>query len=168
MKWILLPYFALIFSCKGNYSAHLSPDQQGLYKLAAEFVSEYKHTSYSTARQQLLSQHEVKLQGYIKEVCKDSLQKMRVQLDRFETNGDSLLAEFTDENCKYFFHQTYATEKEMKGDTIYQMLSSLKKNTEVTIRFLWAGNVKVNSGTDEGAKVFEIAVIPTAIESQAS
>ena len=168
MKWLLLFLLTLLYSCKGNFSAHLSHDQQGLYKLAGKFVQEYKDSNESTTREKLVMQEQIRLQAHLRDVCKDSLDQMKVRLRKLEIKpGGHLLAEFTDNNCRYFFHQTYSGEKEMKADTIYQMLASLKKDTDITMRFLCTGNVKVNS-VDDGDKLFEIAVIPKAIEAQAS
>lgn len=166
MKWLLVFLLIILYSCKGNFSTHISHDQQGLYKLAGKFVKEYKDTNESAAREKLVMQEQIRLQAHLRDACKDSLDQMKVQLRKLEIKpGGHLLAEFTDNNCCYFFHQTYSGENEMKADTIYQMLASLKKDTEVTMRFLCTGNVKVNN-VDDREKLFEIAVIPTAIEAQ--
>jgi hypothetical protein len=166
MKWLLLFLLTILYSCQGNFSARLSHDQQSLYRLAGNFAKKYKDTNESAARDKLVMQEQIRLQAHLRDVCNDSLDQMKVQLRKLEIKpGGHLLAEFTDNNCRYFFHQTYPGENEMKADTIYQMLASLKKDTDITMRFLCTGNVKVNT-VDNGDKLFEIAVIPTAIEVQ--
>lgn len=163
MKWLFC--FLLIgFSCRSNTSAGLSADQSGLASISDNFKSEYYDANNTTAREKVVSNYELKLQHYLTYTCDSSLKNMKVRITTVEERKTgNIYAEFTDKHCKYVFHQLYDSDRQMKSDILYQIVKSLKRGTEITVRFLYAGNVKINSPENASVGNFEIEVLPVAI-----
>lgn len=163
MKWFFLSCL-ILSSCGDNYLSHLSKDQLGLFTLSESFTKDYKHLNDSIAREKLIGEYKIKVQDYLMRSCDSSLESMRVQMTKIEEDDSGKLwVEFTDNTCKYFFHQAYSTASEMKTDVVYRFIKSLKKNTDLTLRFLYAGNVGINNPENISDKSFEIEVIPIAL-----
>lgn len=166
MKWIYLSCILFICSCgSSNNSSNLSPDQQALFFLADTFKKEYHDTTNSNTRQQLLAQYEIKLQNYLTHSRAFVLDFMKVKMKKLDIDPKGkLFAEFADENYSYIFRRDYASYNEMKADVVYQLIDSINKESEVKLRFLCSGNVKINDPSDRSAANFEIDVVPTAIK----
>jgi hypothetical protein len=165
MKWFIFISFLFVYSCSGNHSASLSKDQQALFTLSNDLKKEYNDTNDSVSRLQLLGQIELRLQDYLRNSCAYVLDSFQVQMKKLEVDETGrLFAEFTDENCSYKFLRLYNNFKEMKADTVYQMVNSIKENTDIKLRFLCSGGVTINDPLNPSTKFFEIDAIPTAIK----
>ena len=163
MKWIVILSLLIFVSCRDHSSRGLSADQQGLIRLSCDFKSEYKDTSDSRGREKLLVDYEIKLQYYLRHRCSYKLENMHVQLKRFEEDDKGrVYAVFADKENDYVFQKKYGTSAEMKADTIYNLVKSLKRGRDITVRFLFAGNVKVNEPGTASYPGFQIEVTPTA------
>lgn len=163
MKWWFFSLI-IIYSCGSNSSASLSREQRGLFTLCGEFKNDYEEARDSVTRGKLISNYEMKLQRYLTYTCDSSLKAMKVRMIKFEENGEGAVnAEFVDGNCRYVFHHVYDSTREMNADVVYHLVKSLKQNTEMTVRFLFGGNIKIYDPADVSEGNFEIEVIPTAI-----
>lgn len=163
MKWLFFTLI-IVYSCGGNTSANLSPDQEGLYSLCNHFRSDYRKASDTVARQKLKGVYEMKLQYYLTSTCDSSLKTIKVKLTNLEEDpSGSIHAEFRDENCSYVFHQVYDSSTQMRADIVYRFVKSLQRNSEMNLRFLYAGNVKIIDPEKSAGINFEIDIIPTAI-----
>jgi hypothetical protein len=164
MKWFLFTALLIIYSCRGNSLGALSPDQKGLFNLSETFKNEYKDTSDSREREKLVKQYEIKLQDYLRHSCDYILKDVKVHVRKVEVDSSGrLLAEFTDKNCRYLVHRYYRNDLEMKADSVYHLVRSLNENADITLRFLFDGNIKVNDFENASNKIFEIEVTPTEI-----
>lgn len=165
MKWFLLSLI-VVYSCSGNFSASLSAEQQGLFELSDNFKTDYKKATDSFSREDLISNYELKLRQYLTSTCDSSLKAMKVRMTKLEEDpSGGIYAEFRDQECSYIFHQRYDSTKHMKEDIIYRLVTSLERGKEISLRFLYAGNVKVYDLSNPSPFHFEIRVIPTAIMS---
>jgi hypothetical protein len=163
MKWVFLASFFIVLSCRNHSAPALSADQQGLFKLSLDYKKDYKDTSDSKGRDRLISEYELKLQDYLKRRCSSMLENMQVQLKKFEEDPKGkVYAQFVDENNEYVFEKVYDTSAEMKADTIYRIVKSLPEGTDIKVRFLFSGNIKINVPETVASKGFQIEVIPTA------
>jgi hypothetical protein len=165
MKWLLL-FLILAYSCGCNSSASLSPDQKGLFALSDKFKDDYKEANYTVSREKLISSYELKLRHYLTYTCDSSLKNMKVRMTKLEESpAGTIHVEFRDKHCRYVFHQVYDSSRQMKADVIYRFVKSLRPGTEMTMRFLYGGNVKIYDPGNTSMSNFEIVVIPTAIMS---
>ena len=163
MKWFLFAALFIICSCRSN--SVFSPEQKGLLDLSEKFKTEYKDTSDSKGRRELIGQYEIKLQDYLKHSCAFILDTVKVHVQKIELDPKGkLLAEFTDENCTYTVRRNYTTANQMKSDSIFQLVSQLRENENVTLRLLFDGNIKVNEFENASTKPFNIEVTPTEIK----
>jgi hypothetical protein len=164
MKWLFIVSAFIVLSCRSHSSMPLSADQQGLLILSQDFNRDYKDTSDSRGRQKLITDYELKLQDYLKRQCSSMLENMQVKMKKCEEDGKGRIhAEFVDKNNEYVFDRVYDSSSEMKGDTIYKFVKSLPEGTDITVRFLFSGNVKINDPETASAGGFHIQVIPTAL-----
>ncbi|MBO9682715.1 MAG: hypothetical protein J7502_08625 [Flavisolibacter sp.] len=163
MKWLLF-FSIVVYSCGSNSSAHLSPDQKGLFALSDNFKEDYKKTSYTVSRDKVIGNYQLKLQHYLTYTCDSSLKNMKVRMTKLEEDPSGAIhAEFRDKNCSYVFHQVYDSSRQMKADVVYRLVKSLEQGKEINLRFLYGGNVRVNDPENNSTNNFEIEVIPTAI-----
>ena len=164
MKWLFFLSVVILFSCSSNSSAHLSANQRELFTLSDNFKSEYREAPETTAREKVMSDYEMKLQQYLRHTCDSNLENIKVRMTKLEEDPmGRVYAEFTDRNCTYVFRQVYDSSNEMKADVVYRFVKSLKPNTEITLHFLYGGNVKINDPANTPLNSFEIEVIPTAM-----
>jgi len=167
MKWIYLCCILFICSCGGgNNSSNLSSDQQALFTLADTFQKEYRDTTNSNTRQQLRARYEMELQNYLTRSRAFILDFMKVKMKRLDIDPKGkVFAEFADAHYSYTFRREYNNDREMKTDVVYRLIDSINKDSEVQLRFLCSGSVKINDPSDASVKNFEIDVVPTAIKS---
>lgn len=163
MKWFLFS-LVILYSCGGNFSASLSQDQKGLFTLCNDFSKDYKAATDAITREKLVSDYEMKLQKYLTYTCDSSLKNIKVRMTRLdEYPTGKIQAEFKDEYCSYVFRQQYDSSNQMKADILYRFVKSLEQEKEITLRFLYGGNVKINAPENTSFQNFEIEVIPMAI-----
>jgi len=163
MKWFLIFSLIFVFSCGNHSSQALSADQQGLFNLSRDYKNDYKDTSDSKGRENVMVEYELKLQDYSRRSCSYRLENMHVQLKKFEEDAKGrVFAQFVDRNNEYVFQKRYDSSTEMRSDTIYRLVKSFQLDTDITVRFLFAGNVKVNEPGTASSSSFQIEVTPTA------
>jgi len=91
---------------------------------------------------------------------------MKVKMKRLDIDPKGkVFAEFADAHYSYTFRREYNNDREMKPDVVYRLIDSINKDSEVQLRFLCSGSVKINDPSDASVKNFEIDVVPTAIKS---
>ncbi|MGZ3847184.1 MAG: hypothetical protein ACXVBH_14070 [Flavisolibacter sp.] len=164
MKWWFILSILFIVSCGNHSSQAFSADQQGLFKLSRDFRNDYKDTSDSRDRERLIVEYELKLQNYLKHACSSRLENMNVKMKKIvEDPKGTIYAEFADKDNEYVFQKIYDSAAEMKADTSYRIVKSLQEDSDVTVGFMFAGNVKVNEPAARTSSSFQIEVIPTAI-----
>jgi hypothetical protein len=163
MKWLFFASVFIVLSCRNHFAPALSSDQQGLLKLSVDYKNDYKDTSDSKGRERLIGEYELKLQDYLKRRCSSMLENMQVRLKKFEEDPKGkVYAQFADENNEYVFEKVYDSSAEMKADTIYRLVKSLPEGTDIKVRFLFSGNLKINAPETRASKGFQIEVVPTA------
>jgi len=164
MKWLFILSVLFIVSCGNHSSQALSVDQRGLFNLSRDYRSEFNDTTDSRERERLIIEYELKLQEYLRHRCSYRLEAMRVQLKNFEEDGKGrVYARFVDRNNEYVFQMVYDSTNEMKADTVYQLVKSIPPGRDIAVRFLFAGNVKINEPAKESSSTFQIEVTPTAV-----
>jgi hypothetical protein len=145
MKWVFLASVFIVLSYRNHSTPVLSADQQGLFKLSLDYNNDYKDTSDSKGRERLIGEYELKLLDYLKRRCSSMLENMQVRLKKFEEDPKGkIYAQFVDANNEYVFEKAYDTSAEMKADTIYRLVKSLPEGTDIKVRFLFSGNIKIN------------------------
>lgn len=165
MKCLLLSLI-FVYSCGGNMSASLSPDQKGLCDLSDQLKEDLKEANDTVSREQLIQNYQLKLHRYLSYTCDSSLKNIKVRMTRLQEGPNGILhAEFRDSNCIYVFHQVYESTRQMKADLFYRMVKSFQQGIDLKLRFLYTGGVKIMDPTGDPSCLFQIHVIPTAVIS---